>query len=214
MIRDLKKRAEKIYDLLSLHYPEAGTALLHENPFQLLVATILSAQCTDKKVNEVTPLLFKRYPLPAGLAGAEIKDVEALIKPTGFYRNKAKNIMKMSRDLLEKFSGEVPREMEKLTQLSGVGRKTANVVLGQAFGIPGIVVDTHVLRLSGLIGLTGNNDPEKVEFDLQRLLDRDKWTKFTGMLIRHGRAVCVARRPRCGECCLLDQCEFGSGKKA
>jgi endonuclease III len=188
-------------------YPDARTELDHQNAWQLLVATILSAQSTDRGVNLVTPVLFERYPTPAALADANPDDVERLIKPTGFFRNKTKSIMGAAKAITANFGGDVPRTMDDLTSLPGVGRKTANVVLGNAFDINvGIVVDTHVLRLSKRLGLTTNTDPVKVEQDLMAVVPRKTWALFSHLLIFHGRRVCFARKPACGDCVLNDIC--------
>lgn len=188
-------------------YPEAHCELDFAGPFQLLVATILSAQCTDKRVNMVTPTLFARYPDPAALAVAEQADVEEIIKSTGFFRNKAKNIIGAARVLMEDFDGVVPSEMDALLTLPGVARKTANVVLGSAFGInAGVVVDTHIARLSQRLKLTRETDPVKIEHDLCKKLPQAKWTQVGHQLIWHGRRVCDARKPRCEACALAPDC--------
>jgi endonuclease-3 len=199
-------RVQALIELLDRGYPGARTALDHETPLQLLIATILSAQCTDERVNQVTPALFARYPDAAALAGAAREELEGLIRPTGFYRNKAKAIMSCCADIVARHGGEVPRTLEELTQLHGVGRKTANVVLGSAFGIPGVVVDTHVSRLSRRLGLTRESDPVKIEFALMPILPRERWSVFSHWLILHGRRVCVARKPRCSVCALAPHC--------
>ncbi|HKQ58757.1 MAG TPA: endonuclease III [Candidatus Eisenbacteria bacterium] len=193
-------------DIPARGYPDATTALHHENALQLLIATILSAQCTDERVNMVTPALFRRFPDAAALAGAERTELETMIRSTGFYRNKAKSIQSCCADLVALHGGEVPRTLEALVQLHGVGRKTANVVLGNAFGIPGLVVDTHVSRLSRRIGLTREIDPVKIEFALMKIVPRERWSIFSHWLILHGRQVCVARKPRCSICPLLPHC--------
>ncbi len=181
--------------------------LEHVSPYQLLVATILSAQCTDRRVNMVTPALFARYPDVASLAVARLEELESLIQSTGFYHNKARNLLGMANGVVDKHGGEVPDSMEALTALPGVGRKTANVLLGTAFGKNvGVVVDTHVARISGLLGLTEATDPVKIERDLMACLPRAEWTDFSHMLIHHGRNICVARTPRCGECPLYALC--------
>ncbi|HEY3217207.1 MAG TPA: endonuclease III [Candidatus Eisenbacteria bacterium] len=187
-------------------YPDATTALSHHNPLQLLIATILSAQCTDERVNQVTPALFERYPDAAAFAAARPESLEAAIRSTGFFRNKARAIRSCCADLVARHGGEVPRTLEELTALHGVGRKTANVVLGNAFGIPGIVVDTHVGRLARRLALTAETDPVKVELALMPILPRERWTKFSHWLILHGRRTCVARRPRCSICQLAVHC--------
>lgn len=188
-------------------YPDAHCALDHEGPFQLLVATILSAQCTDLRVNLTTPALFARYPDAPALARADQAEVEALIRPTGFFRTKARNLVGMARALVERHGGAVPDAMEALRVLPGVGRKTANVVLGNAFGRnEGITVDTHVTRLATLLGLSRQKDPARIEADLMTLVPREDWTLVSHLLISHGRAVCIARRPRCSECVLRTHC--------
>jgi endonuclease-3 len=203
----LSARAAEIFDRLHAAYPDAHCELDFQTPLQLLVATILSAQCTDKRVNMVTPVLFARYPTAQALAEADVGEVEEIVRTTGFFRNKAKNIVAMARALVAEHGGEVPNDMHRLNALPGVGRKTANVVLGNAFGIDeGIVVDTHVGRLAVRLGLTGETDAVKVEQALMPLLPRDRWTLFSHLLIAHGRRICEARRPKCGECVLADIC--------
>jgi endonuclease-3 len=188
-------------------WPDAHCALDHADPYQLLVATILSAQCTDARVNLVTPGFFARWPDAAALAAARQADVEEVVRSTGFFRNKARNLVAMAQALVADHGGDPPRSMEALRVLPGVGRKTANVVLGNAFGLnEGVTVDTHVTRLAGLLGLTRETDPVKIEQDLMRLVPRADWTLVSHLLIQHGRAVCIARRPRCGECVLADLC--------
>jgi len=202
-----RKRAEKIFDLLREEYPDAETALDHANPFQLAVATILSAQCTDERVNMVTPELFRRFPTVDALADAPLEELETLIHSTGFFRNKAKNLVGMARALVEDHGGRLPRSLDELTRLPGIGRKTANVILGNAFGIDeGIVVDTHVRRLSGRLGLTAEKTPEKIEQDLMTLFPRDRWTPLSHLFILHGRGPCPARKPRCQECVVAHLC--------
>jgi len=201
-----RARARKIAAALRMRYPQVRVPLRHENAFQLLVATILSAQCTDAMVNRVTPLLFQRYRTPADFAAADPRELEALIRPTGFFRQKAKAIMAASRTLVERFGGEMPRTMEELLQLEGVGRKTANVVLGGYYGIPGVVVDTHVRRLSQRLALTGSDDPDVIEQDLMRLIPRQEWSPFSLRLIFLGREICTARNPRCPACPLNQFC--------
>ncbi|HVE79129.1 MAG TPA: endonuclease III [Gemmatimonadaceae bacterium] len=204
---DLPGHAGEVLSRLLAAYPDARCALDHQTPLQLLAATILSAQCTDKRVNMVTPTLFAAYPTAAALAEAPLEAVEEIIKSTGFFRNKAKSLVGMARALVERHAGDVPAEMAALVALPGVGRKTANVVLGNAFGRDeGIVVDTHVGRLSRRLGLTAESDPEKVEAALMPLFPRDRWTMLAHLLIEHGRRVCDARVPRCGECMLRDRC--------
>jgi len=193
-------------EILNRTYPDARSALDFASPLQLLIATILSAQCTDARVNQVTPALFARYPDARALAEAPQEELEAVIRPTGFFRNKARAIRAASADIVSKHGGEVPRTLEELTGLHGVGRKTANVVLGNAFGIPGLVVDTHVTRVANRLGFTRNTDAVKIEHDLMAIVPRERWTVFSHWLILHGRAVCVARRPRCSVCPLLPHC--------
>ena len=200
-------RAARLYDVLAATYPDAHCALDHRNAFQLLAATILSAQCTDKRVNMVTPVLFERYPDAAALASAKQEDVEEIIRTTGFFRNKAANLIAMAGALVDRHGGEVPADMDALVVLPGVGRKTANVVLGNAFGRnEGIVVDTHVSRLSQRLGLTADTDPVKIESSLIPLFPNDRWTMLSHLLIEHGRQLCDAKKPRCGECPLLELC--------
>ncbi|HEX2779758.1 MAG TPA: endonuclease III [Gemmatimonadaceae bacterium] len=198
---------DRIYDELARAYPDAHCALDHRNAFELIVATILSAQCTDKRVNMVTPVLFAKYPDARALAAAKQEEVEEIIRSTGFFRNKAQNIIAMAGALVDAHGGEVPCDMNALTALPGVGRKTANVVLGNAFGRnEGIVVDTHVSRLSQRLGLVRENDPVKIESALVPLFARDRWTMLSHLLIEHGRQVCDARKPRCGDCMLVALC--------
>jgi endonuclease III len=192
---------------LKREYPDASCALHHGDAYQLLVATILSAQCTDARVNLVTPAFFARYPSPEALARADRGEVEELIRSTGFFRNKARSLIGMAQALVADHRGEVPRTMEKLQDLPGVGRKTANVVLGNAYGInEGVTVDTHVTRLSRLLGLTRHEDAVKIEQDLMLLFPREDWALLSHLLIFHGRQVCIARRPRCPQCVLSDLC--------
>ncbi|MEO8946276.1 MAG: endonuclease III [Gemmatimonadaceae bacterium] len=200
-------RAPLIFTRLRRAYPDAHCELDFENPYQLLVATILSAQCTDKRVNMVTPALFNRYPDPEALAMADPRELEEVVKSTGFFRNKTRNLLGMAGGLLDNFDATVPDRMDDLVTLPGVGRKTANVILGTAFGKPaGVVVDTHVGRLSRRLGLTRLSDPVKVEAVLMKLFPRKNWTLLSHLLIFHGRRVCVARRPKCAECVLNDLC--------
>ena len=200
-------RVRAILAKLDEAYPNVTCALEHRDAFQLLIATILSAQCTDVRVNEVTRTLFPKYPTPEAFAYANPAELEAAIRPTGFFRNKTKSIMAASKRIVEEFSGAVPRNMEDLLTLAGVARKTANVVLGTAFGIAaGVVVDTHVMRVSARLDLTQETDPRKIEQDLMRLLPKEKWILFAHQLIWHGRRVCIARKPRCMECNLERIC--------
>ena len=200
-------RARAIYRRLLKQYPDAHCELDYTTPFELAVATVLSAQCTDTRVNMVTPDLFTRYPTPAALASAPIGDVEAVIKSTGFFRNKARSITGLARAVVTEQRGALPETMDELVVLPGIGRKTANVILGNAFGKnEGMVVDTHVGRLAKLLGLTRQTDPVKVEQALMALFPRPSWTMLAHLLIWHGRRTCVARKPRCGECVLADLC--------
>jgi len=200
-------RVRAILQKLDEAYPHATCALLHKNPFQLLIATILSAQCTDAVVNTVTPVLFAKYPAPQDLAYADPAEIQQLIRPTGFFRNKTKSILGASRKIVEEFHGEVPRTMEQLLTVPGAARKTANVVLGTAFGIAsGVVVDTHVQRLSNRLDLTRHDDPRKIEQDLMKIVPQPRWIRFSHQLIWHGRRVCAARKPRCLDCNLSKIC--------
>ncbi|HEU5465422.1 MAG TPA: endonuclease III [Gemmatimonadales bacterium] len=204
---EIRQRTHKIVGRLSREFPDAHCALDHRNAFELVAATILSAQCTDARVNLVTPVLFKTFPTPEALADADQSAVEDIIKSTGFFRNKAKSLVGMARAVVERHGGQVPDTMDELVKLPGVGRKTANVVLGNAFGKnEGIVVDTHVQRISGLLKLTREKTPEKIELALMPLVPRPKWTVFSHLLILHGRKTCIARRPLCGECRISDLC--------
>ena len=203
----LKARTQQIIRALKKAYPEAECALNHSTPFELLVATILSAQCTDERVNIVTSTLFRKYQSVADFAAADPAELEKDISSVNFFRNKAKSIQTTAKLLLEKYNGVLPQTLEELTQLAGVGRKTANVVLGTAFGIPtGVVVDTHVSRITQLLGLTKNKDAEKIEQDLVELVPKKEWIDFSHRLIWHGRRVCKARKPNCGECSLEALC--------
>jgi endonuclease-3 len=203
----LSQRAKKLQALLAEAYPEARCELDHRNAYEPLVATILSAQCTDARVNQVTPAFFARFPDAHALAQAGQEEVEELIKSTGFYRNKAKALLGMAKALVERHGGEVPRDMEAMVKLPGVGRKTANVVLGTAYGLAtGIVVDTHVARVSQRLGLTTAQDPEKIEQDLMALFPKNQWVALSHRLILHGRYVCKARKPACSSCRLAEIC--------
>jgi endonuclease III len=201
------ERIRTILDLLAAAYPKAECALHHHNAWELLVATILSAQCTDARVNMVTPVLFRKYPTPADLAVAPLEDIKEIIRTTGFYNNKAKSIQGAANKIISDFNGKVPRKMEELLTVPGAARKTANVVLGVAYGIAvGVVVDTHVLRLSRRLELTTETAPEKVEQDLMRIIPQDHWIAFSHEMIHHGRQVCIARKPRCVDCTLEKVC--------
>ena len=209
MTKKKKNQISAILGLLDLQYgTEKVCYLHHENAWQLLIATILSAQCTDACVNKVTIDLFSRYPGPEAMANAKQEEVEILIHPTGFFHNKAQNIIACSRQLLERHAGIVPQEIESLTALAGVGRKTANVIRGNIFGIESIVVDTHVKRISNKLGLTKEEDPEKIEYDLMRVLPKDHWILYNIQVIAHGRSICMARNPKCEECFLREYCEW------
>lgn len=203
----LKARAKEIFKRLRKRYPDAHCELDHRNAFELLCATILSAQCTDARVNLVTPELFRRYPDAASLSMARPEDVEVIIRSTGFFRNKTKSLIGMANAVVDRHAGHIPDSMEALRVLPGVGRKTANVILGNAFGInAGVTVDTHVSRLSQLLCLSRNTDPERIERDLMELFPQRDWALLSHLLIFHGRRTCIARRPRCGECVLADLC--------
>jgi len=203
-----RARAARIVRRLAKAYPEARTALRYRNPFELLVATILSAQCTDKKVNEVTPALFAAFGTPGALAAADPSAVEAMIRPTGFYRQKARSIQSAAREIGERFGGAVPSELEALVSLRGVARKTANVVLGNAFGVPGLAIDTHMQRVNARLGLAREEDPDDIERELAELVPRKEWTSYTNRVIHHGRVCCTARAPRCPECPLRPDCPW------
>lgn len=202
-----KEQAKEVFRLLKKAIPDHQVALHFKNPLELLVATILSAQCTDKRVNMVTPALFKKYKTAADYARADIATFEQEIRSTGFYKAKAKSIIGCAKGLVERFSGEVPRRMEDLTSLPGVGRKTANVVLGNAFGIPGIIVDTHFKRVTFRLGLTAESDPGRIEFELNEIVPKKDWTEFSHLITWHGRLTCFARKPNCKECAIRELCD-------
>jgi endonuclease-3 len=204
-----QKRVKKIIRILSKEISDSTIALKFSNPLELLIATILSAQCTDVKVNQVTEELFKEHRSARDYAESNLAKLEEEIRPTGFYRNKAKSIQKCCQELVNQFGGKVPKTLEDLVTLPGVGRKTANVILGNAFGIPGIAVDTHVHRVSRRIGLTKNDDPVKIEFDLMEIVPKEEWTHFSNLVIWHGRKTCVARKPLCGICPIRKWCDTG-----
>lgn len=201
-----KQRIKNIWPILKRTYPNAKIALKFVNPIELLISTILSAQCTDVRVNMVTKDLFKKYKKASDWAEADLKEIEEGIRSTGFYRNKAINIKGACTKIIEQYNGEVPNTMEELLTLPGVGRKTANCVLGDAFGIPGITCDTHVIRLSRRLQLSENSDPVKLEFDLAEIIPRARWTQISHLLILHGRNICKARKPDCGNCPLAKHC--------
>ncbi len=205
----IKEKALKVTELLDKYYPEDIKCYLdHSNPWQLLIATILSAQCTDDRVNIVTKNLFKKYKSVEAFASADILELEQDIKPTGFYRNKAQHIKGCCQKLLSEYKGEVPSDIEKLTSLPGVGRKTANVIRGNIFNIESIVVDTHVKRISNKLGLAKSEDPVKIEFELMKILPKDTWIRYNIQVIAHGRSICKARSPKCEECFLRELCNW------
>lgn len=204
---DPRHRARKIIRELKKLYPDPITALHHRNPYELLVATILSAQCTDERVNMVTPTLFAKYQDAKAMSKAGVHDIEPIIMSTGFFRSKSKSLVGMAKALVDRHGGQVPRDLDSLTELPGVGRKTANVVLGSAFGLTtGVVVDTHVKRLAYRLGLTKSTNPKLIEQDLMAILPRKEWVVFSHLLIFHGRKVCIARKPKCDQCVLYDVC--------
>lgn len=205
-LAEKKKRAARIIRALRKTYPDVRCKLTFQTPFELLVKTILSAQCTDERVNRVAEDLFKKYPGPEDFERASQGELENTIRSTGFFRNKARHIRACSSLLIEQFGGQVPQTMSELIRLPGVGRKTANVILGNVFGIPAVVVDTHVIRLARLLGLSLNNDPEKIEYDLMEVLSKKEWVSFSHLISDHGRATCIARRPRCLQCCAEKEC--------
>jgi endonuclease-3 len=209
-----KARALRIVRRARAAYPDARCALRHRNAFELLIATILSAQCTDAKVNEVTATLFERFPGPRELAAADASEVEAIVRPTGFFRQKTKSLIAASQGLVERFGGRVPRSLEELTSLRGVARKTANVVLGVAFGVPGLAIDTHMARIHQRLGLTRAEDPDAIERDLMQLIPRPQWTDHTLRMIHHGRVCCQARAPRCELCPLRPDCPWPASRAA
>ncbi|MCD6530575.1 endonuclease III [Candidatus Bathyarchaeota archaeon] len=215
---DERGRVQEIIRILEEEYPDAKIALNFSNPFELLVAVMLSAQCTDERVNQVTKTLFKKYRKPEDYVKVDLEELEKDIKPTGFYKNKARNLKKCCKTLIEEYNSEVPRSLEEMLKLPGVGRKTANMVLSNAYGVvEGIAVDTHVRRVARRLGLTENTDPEKIERDLMEKIPREKWARITDLLIFHGRRVCSARKPKCSICVLNKLCpsafkiEQGSG---
>jgi endonuclease-3 len=198
-----------ILELLARYYPKAHCTLDFTNPLELLVATVLSAQCTDVRVNQVTPALFRQYPTAAHYAQAPLPELEKAIYATGFFRQKAKSLQGICQALVKDYSGQVPGSLDELVKLPGIGRKTANVILGNAFGIPSIVVDTHLGRVAQRLGLTSAKDPVKIEFALMPLVPQDRWVKFSHQMIWHGREICVARKPKCPQCPLLPYCDYG-----
>lgn len=206
--QELRSRVARILERLQEEYPDPKTALRFSNPLQLLVATVLSAQCTDQRVNQVTRSLFSRYRTAQDYAGADLSRLEEEVRPTGYFRQKARTIQAIGQHLVERFQGQVPSTLEELVTLPGVGRKTANLVLSEAFGIPGIVVDTHVQRVSFRMGLTGQRDPTRIEFDLMEITPEENWSALCNLLIWHGRNTCLARKPRCGRCVVRDLCDY------
>jgi endonuclease III len=211
-IKALKRKVRKVSKLLFETYPEATCSLDYQEPFQLLIATILAAQCTDLRVNIVTKDLFKKYKTVEDFARANPEELEQDIKSTGFYRNKAKNIIGCCQKLMKEHNGKVPDNIESLVALPGVGRKTANVVLSNVYGIPGVIVDTHCIRLSNRIGLTDNEDPGKIENDLMEIIPKKDWSKFSNNLVYHGRAICDARKPKCEICPISEHCRHFNSK--
>ncbi len=207
-INELKSRAKEVSAILYKTYPEATCSLDYKEPLHLLIATILAAQCTDERVNIVTKELFKKYTSVYDFANANPEELEQDIRSTGFYRNKAKNIIGCCKKLILDFGGKVPDNMKDLLSLPGVGRKTANVVLGNIYGIPGVIVDTHCKRLSNRMGFTDKEDPEKIEYDIMEVLPEKDWTTFSNCLVYHGRAICDARKPKCGQCPVAHHCDF------
>jgi len=207
---DLREKASRATALLKEEYPEALCSLEYPDPFHLLAATRLAAQCTDARVNLVTPALFAKYPTPQAMAEADVEVVESIIRSCGFYHTKARDLVAMAAQLCEKHCGQVPESMEALTALPGVGRKTANLIRGDVFGLPAVVTDTHLIRIANLLGLVNTKNPEKIETQLRELLAPEKSNDFCHRCVLHGRAVCVARRPQCGKCVLRDVCDYGS----
>jgi endonuclease-3 len=205
-LEDQQARMREVLRILDREYPEAECSLSYSDPFQLLVATILSAQCTDERVNKTTPALFAKYPTPQTMARAPLRDLEKLVQPTGFFRSKAKSIQATSKSLMELHNGKVPQSLEALVKLRGVGRKTANVVLGVAYGVPGLVVDTHVGRISRRLDFTRHLDPVKIEHELMEIVPREQWTHYAHLMISHGRAICTARKAYCGSCPISHLC--------
>lgn len=211
-ISEMKSRIIEIIKVLENEYPDAKCSLNFTTPHELMVAAILAAQCTDERVNEITPILFKKYPTVADFANAKYDELEGLVRPTGFFRNKTKAIIESAQQLIADYDGIVPDDIDKLIKLSGVGRKTANLVVGVSYGKPAIIVDTHVKRVSGRLGLTKEKDPAKIEKDLAKILSVKDSTRFNHLIVYHGRAVCKAPTPKCEICSLLKLCPFGSAK--
>ncbi len=201
-----KERMRRIINILYETYPNSKCSLEHRSPFQLLISTMLSAQCTDERVNKVTPELFKHYPTAHQMALAPVEHLAELVRSTGFFNSKSKNMSACARTLMDEHGGEVPADLDQLVKLPGVGRKTANVVLGTGFHIPGLVVDTHVIRIANLLRMTSQKDAVKIELELQKIIEKEHWVMFTHLIIDHGRAVCIARRPQCHQCVLAKYC--------
>lgn len=205
-LKNKRERMHLIVETLYLTYPDSKCSLEHRSPFQLLISTMLSAQCTDERVNKVTPKLFEHYPTAKRMASAPLEHLAELVRSTGFFNSKSKNMSACARMLMELHGGEVPADLDALVKLPGVGRKTANVVLGTGFHIPGLVVDTHVIRIANLLRMTNQKDAVKIEMELQKLIEKEHWVMFTHLIIDHGRAVCIARRPQCHKCVLAKYC--------
>ncbi len=205
-LKNKRARMHQIIEILYDTYPDSKCSLEHKSPFQLLISTMLSAQCTDERVNKVTPKLFEHYPTAESMASAPVEQLAELVRSTGFFNSKSRNMSSCAQTLLQEYGGEVPANLDALVKLSGVGRKTANVVLGTGFHIPGLVVDTHVIRIGNLLGMTNKRDAVKIEMELQKLIDKEDWVMFTHLIIDHGRAVCIARRPQCHICVLAAFC--------
>lgn len=213
MINETRERAIQIIKILKDEYPDAKCSLNFNTAHELLVAAILAAQCTDERVNIVTPDLFAKYPNVEAFANADYAELEAMVKSTGFFRNKAKGIIESARQIVQDFGGVVPQTIEELTSLTGVGRKTANLLLGVVFGKPAVIVDTHVKRVTNRLGLTTNEDPTKIEYDLMEVVPQEDWTQLNHLIIYHGRAVCKAPTPKCDICSLLPLCPYGKGSR-
>lgn len=205
-LKSKRSRMQIILQKLYEAYPDSKCSLEHRSPFQLLISTMLSAQCTDERVNKVTPELFRHYSDAYSMADAPLEHLADLVRSTGFFNSKSKNMLACAKSLVEQYEGEVPADLDALVKLPGVGRKTANVVLGTGFRIPGLVVDTHVIRISNLLGMTRQKDAVKIEMELQKIIEKEHWVMFTHLIIDHGRAVCIARRPQCHDCILADLC--------
>lgn len=205
-LKNKRMRMQKIIDALYAEYPDSKCSLEHRSPFQLLISTMLSAQCTDERVNRVTPKLFEHYPTAQAMAGAPVEHLAELVRSTGFFNSKARNMSACAQTLMQEHGGEVPADLDALVKLPGVGRKTANVVLGTGFRIPGLVVDTHVIRIANLLRMTNQKDAVKIEMELQKIIEKEHWVMFTHLIIDHGRAVCIARRPQCHQCVLAEFC--------